>query len=294
MRLSVCIVNWNTRDYLRECLTALREYPPLGGEMEVIVVDNASTDVSAPMVAAEFPEAILLACDANLGYAEGNNLALARATGDALLLLNPDVVVHPESLTRAAAFAAAHPDIAAFGCRLIGTDSKTQPSLRAFPDPGPVLWEYLGVSRLLPHSRRFGAYRMTWFDYESAIEADQPMGSFLWISHKAYALVGGLDPQFPIFFNEVDWCWRAKRGHGLPIWYTPDVVVTHYGGSSTRQVKADMVRESHRALLRFYDKHYGNIAPPVRWLIQTAVGLNEWRLTRGTKLQQKRNSDGYI
>ncbi len=283
MRLSVCIVNWNTRDYLRECLTALQNYPALGNEMEVIVVDNASSDGSAHMVAAEFPEVLLTASAANLGYAEGNNLALERATGDALLLLNPDVIVHPDSLTNAAAFAAAHPGIGAFGCRLVGTDGKTQPSLRSFPDPGPVLWEYLGASRLFPRSRLFGAYRMTWFDYESAMEADQPMGSFLWITRNAYAAVGGMDPQFPIFFNEVDWCWRAKRGHGLPIWYTPDVVVTHYGGGSTRQVKASMVRESHRSLLRFYDKHYAHIAPPVHWLIRTAVLLNEWRLMRRAK-----------
>ena len=283
MRLSVCIVNWNTREYLRECLAALRDYPPVGDDLEVIVVDNASTDGSAPMVADEFPGTVLVASAANLGYAEGNNLALARATGDALLLLNPDVIVRPGSLTRAAEFALSHPNTGAFGCRLVGTDGKTQPSLRSFPDPGPVLWEYLGFSRLFPHSRLFGAYRMTWFDYESAIEADQPMGSFLWISRRAYETVGGMDPQFPIFFNEVDWCWRAKRGHGLSIWYTPNVVVTHYGGGSTRQVKASMVRESHRSLLRFYDKHYSHIAPPVKWLIRTAVLLNEWRLTRRAK-----------
>ena len=283
MRLSVCIVNWNTREYLRECLAALRDYPPVGDDLEVIVVDNASTDGSAPMVADEFPGTVLVASAANLGYAEGNNLALARATGDALLLLNPDVIVRPGSLTRAAEFALSHPNIGAFGCRLVGTDGRTQPSLRSFPDPGPVLWEYLGFSRLFPHSRLFGAYRMTWFDYKSAIEADQPMGSFLWISRRAYETVGGMDPQFPIFFNEVDWCWRAKRGHGLLIWYTPNVVVTHYGGGSTRQVKASMVRESHRSLLRFYDKHYSQIAPPVKWLIRTAVLLNEWRLTHRAK-----------
>ena len=279
MRLSVCIVNWNTRDFLRECLTALLRFPPVNDDMEIIVVDNASGDGSAAVVAAEFPAVVLIAAPTNLGYAEGNNLALQRATGDAVLLLNPDVVVHPESLTRAAEFAASHPKLGAFGCRLVGTDGKTQPSLRSFPEPGPVLWEYLGFSRLFPKSRVFGAYRMTWFDYESIIEADQPMGSFLWLSRAAYEAVGGLDPQFPIFFNEVDWCRRAKQA-GFPIYYTPDVVVTHYGGGSTRQVKPSMVRESHRSLLRFYDKHYPHLAPPVKWLLRTAVLLNERRVLR--------------
>ena len=283
MCLSVCIVNWNTRDYLRECLNALLQSPPAGAEMEVIVVDNAGGDGSAAMVASEFPSVTLLVNADNRGYAEGNNQALGQASGDFLLLLNPDVVVHPESLTRALAFMEEHPDAGALGCRLVGKDGETQQSVRGFPDPGPVLWDAVGLSRLFPRSHLFGAYRMTWFSYDEAAEVDQPMGSFLLLTRAALDEVGLMDPQFPIFFNEVDWCWRAKREHGFSIYYTPEVVVTHYGGSSTRQVKAAMVRESHRSLLRFYDKHYANLTPPVKWLIRGAVLLNEWRLTRRKK-----------
>jgi len=280
MRLTLCIVNWNTRDYLRECLTSAFRYVLDGAELEVIVVDNASGDGSAAVVAEEFPQVILLANSDNRGYAEGNNQALRRAMGDYLLLLNPDVVLHPESLSNALDFMVSHPDAGALGCRLVGTDGQTQRSLRSFPDPGPVLWEFLGLSRLFPRSKRFGAYRMTWFDYASVIEVDQPMGSFLLISRAAFEKVGLMDTQFPIFFNEVDWCWRAKREQGFRIYYSPDVSVTHYGAGSTKQVKASMVRESHRSLLRFYDKHYRALAAPVRWLISRAILLNEWRVLR--------------
>ncbi len=280
MRLSICIVNWNTRDYLRECLAALMKYPPQGVETELIVVDNASGDGSAAMAAQEFPHAIVIANSNNRGYAEGNNQALERATGEYLLLLNPDVVVHSESLTRAVAFMTVHPEAGALGCRLMELDGGTQRSLRSFPDPAPVLWEFLGLSRLFPRSRRFGAYRMTWFDYNSLIEVDQPMGSFLLLTRAAFERVGLMDPQFPIFFNEVDWCWRAKREYGIRIYYAPEVAVTHYGGGSTRQVKASMTRESHRSLLRFYEKHYTSLAAPLRGLIKGAVLLNEWRTLR--------------
>ena len=283
MRLSVCIVNWNTRDYLHECLTALFQHPPAGADMEVIVVDNASADGSASMAASEFPHVGLIGNSDNKGYAEGNNQALARATGDFLLLLNPDVVVHLDSLTNALLFMAQHPDAGALGCRLVGKDGETQRSVRGFPDPGPVLWDAAGLSRLFPRSRLFGAYRLTYFDYDRVSEVDQPMGSFLLLTRAALDQVGLMDPQFPIFFNEVDWCWRAKREQGFPIYYTPDAVVTHYGASSTRQVKAAMVRESHRSLLRFYDKHYARLAPPVRGLIRLAVFFSEWRLTRRAK-----------
>lgn len=280
MLLSVCVVSWNTRDFLRDCLASLSRHPPDGDDWEVIVVDNASGDGTAAMVASEFPQARLIANADNKGYAEGNNQALGAARGDWLLLLNPDVVVHAGALTRALAWMRAHPEAAALGCRLVGPDGKTQPSLRSFPDPGPILWEFLGLSKAFPRSRRFGAYRMTWFGYDRTIEVDQPMGSFLLLTRAAYEAVGGLDPAFPIFFNEVDWCWRAKRGLGLRIFYTPDVSVTHWGAASTRQVRAAMVRESHRSLLRFYDKHYPNLAAPARALLRAAVRLNERRLLR--------------
>ncbi len=278
--LSVCIVNWNTRALLRDCLVSLRDHPPLE-PLEVIVVDNASGDGSAAMVAAEFPDAVLIANPDNRGYAAGNNQALARAAGDVLLLLNPDVVVHPDTLTHALAFLRARPRCAALGCRLVGTDGQAQRSVRGFPDPLPVLWEYLGLARLFPRSRTLGAYRMTFFDYDQAAPVDQPMGTFLMIPRAALEDIGPLDPQFPIFFNEVDWCWRAKRERGWEIWYTPDAVLTHHGGSSTRQAKPAMVRESHRSLLRFYDKHYrGHVPAFLLWLIRRAVLLNERRLLR--------------
>jgi len=278
MRLSICIVNWNTRDFLRECLEALYQYPANGVENQVIVVDNASSDGSAEMVAQSFPQSIMIANSDNLGYAEGNNQAIGRAAGEYLLLLNPDVNVHQESLTRAMEFMIGHPKAGVMGCRLLGRDGQTQRSLRSFPDPGPVLWEFIGLSRLFPQSRLFGAYRLTWFDYSQVMEVDQPMGSFLMITRAAYEKVGLMDTQFPIFFNEVDWCWRAKREQGFSIYYTPDVTVTHYGAGSTRQVRAEMVRESHRSLLRFYDKHYMHIAAPLRWLIRSAILLNERRV----------------
>lgn len=273
--LSICIVNWNTRDLLRGCLASLDTYPP-DEPWEAIVVDNASSDGSADMVRTEFPQVTLLANSENKGYAEGNNQALSQAQGDTLLLLNPDVVLHPQTLSASLAFLRTHPRCGALGCRLVGPDGETQRSVRGFPEPSPVLWEYLRLSRLFPRSRTFGAYRMTYFNYNHAAPVDQPMGTFLMIPRAAFDAVGLMDPQFPIFFNEVDWCWRAKREQGWEVWYTPDAVLTHYGGASTRQVKPAMIRESHRSLLRFYDKHFRSRAlAPLRTVMRLAVKANE-------------------
>lgn len=278
--LSILIVNWNTRELLRDCLQSLQTYPS-SEPMEVWVLDNASSDGSAQMVQTEFSTVNLLACERNLGYAAGNNLLLQRARGEYLLLLNPDTEVTEGALDTAVQYLRQHPEVAALGAKLVHPDGRVQRSVRGFPEPEAVLWEYLGLARLFPRSRRFGAYRMTWFTYDHIAEVDQPMGTFLLLSRRAVRAVGLMDERFPIFFNEVDWCYRAKR-KGWKIIFHPEVVIIHHGGASTRQVRPQMVWESHRSLLRFYEKHYRQRLPTLLyWLIRASVIVNAWLVTRG-------------
>jgi len=273
MQLSIIIVNWNTKDYLRRCLASIREHP-FSGSAEVIVVDNASSDSSAEMVKEEFPEVVLLANEENLGYAEGNNQGIERAGGEHVLLLNPDTEVNAGTLDVLSQFLDAHSDAAAVSCRLIGPDGKVQSSCRSFPDPAGVLYEYSRLSRLFPRSRVFGSYRMTYFDYATEAEVDQPMASCLMLTRKALDDVGLFDEEFPIFFNEVDWLFCARE-KGWKVYFTPAAEIIHHGGASTRQVKPEMVRQSHRSLAAFYRKHYKRRIPaPLYWFIMAAISVN--------------------
>ena len=181
--LSICIVNWNTRDLLLGALASIYDAPPNFG-FEVIVVDNNSRDGSAGAVRERFPQAQLIANADNTGYAAGNNQAMERACAAYNLLLNPDVILPPGGLDKAVAFMEQHPDAGALGVRQVHPDGSLQKSARGFPTPMAVLWELLGLSRLLPGSRVFGAYRMTWFDYAHMAEVDQPMGTFLLLRRK--------------------------------------------------------------------------------------------------------------
>jgi len=265
---------------LRSCLQSLRRYP-LREPMEVWVLDNASCDGSAQMVQQEFPEVRLIVSDCNLGYAAGNNMLIQKAQGEYLLLLNPDTEVTEGALDTALRYMQAHPEVGALGAKLIHPDGRVQRSVRAFPEPQAVLWEYLGLARLFPRSRRFGAYRMTWFTYEQIAEVDQPMGTFLMLSRRAVEDVGLMDEQFPIFFNEVDWCYRAKA-RGWKIVFHPEVVIVHHGGASTRQIRPQMIWESHRSLQKFYQKHYRHrLAKPVYGWIIASISLNAWLRTLG-------------
>lgn len=253
--MSIAIVNWNTTCLLSKLVRSIQTYAP-SFEYEIIVVDNASGDFDGQAFGAEFPDVRVIANPDNAGYARGNNQAFEVATGDWVLLLNPDTRVTEGALEALVRFMESHPDAGAAGGRLVKPDGSIERSARSFPYPGPIAWEYLGLSRLFPRSPLFGAYRMTRFAYDSVAEVDQPMGSCLIISRKALDEVGPFDEQFPIFFNEVDWLFRANQ-KGYSTYFTPEAVVIHEGGAGTKQAgRRRMIRESHDSLLRFYRKHF--------------------------------------
>lgn len=268
-------MNWNTRELLRACLHSLYRHS-LTETFEVIVVDNASSDGSAAMVCTEFPQATLIANTENLGYARGNNQAMQQARGEFVLLLNPDTEVFPETLNRAVAFLRAHPESGAIGAKQRFPDGRVQASVRGFPTPANLLFEVSGLARLFPHSRKLGGYRMRWFDYNHTAEVDQPMATFLMTRRAVIERVGLMDEDFPLFFNDVDWCYRIKQA-GWKIYFVPEVEILHHGGASTRQVRLSAIHESHRALERFYQKHYhGRLNPLLYGLCIGAIRLGGW------------------
>lgn len=279
MKLSILIVNWNTKDLLRRCLESIRENPA-SCDTEIIVVDNASSDGSASMVSAEFGDVTLLANSKNTGYAEGNNKGLEITTGDYILLLNPDTEVRPGALDTMLEFLQSHSDAAAVACRLVHPDGRTQSSCRGFPEPWSILFEYMRLSRLFPKNRRFGTYRMTYFDYSEESEVDQPMASCMMIPAKTFESIGVFDVNFPIYFNDVDWCYRAKS-QGKKIYFTPNAEVIHHVGGSTRQVKPAMIVESHKSLKKFYNKHYRKKIPALLYmLIMSAISASSFFQSR--------------
>lgn len=273
MRLSIVIVNWNTTNLLKQCLKSIAAFPP-EGDYEIIVVDNASSDFDETRFRAEFPDVHIIANAENAGYAKGNNQGIAIANGKFVLLLNPDTQVTEGALEALLKFMEEHPDAAAAGPRLVRPNGAVEQSVRSFPYPGPIAWEYLGLSRIFPKSWTFARYRMRPFSYTQEAEVDQPMGSCLILSRQALDSVGLMDESFPIFFNEVDWLYRAKQ-KGYKIYFTPAATVIHHGAASTSQVdRRIMLRESHESLIRFYKKHFRDLLPkPVYWLAILAIRL---------------------
>ena len=280
--LSILIVNWNTREYLRACLSSL-ETACADLNHEIIVVDNASHDGSAAMVSAHFPHVFLVASEQNLGFAAGNNLAFEKSRGQWIWLLNPDTEVLRDAAQTMIAFLErstpdqstpelgnAQPNIrcgAVASALIDARTQKPQKSCRTFPTPAALWAEASLLAKKFPRSRSFGFYKMGWWNYRGARRVEQPMASSFMMRREAIesiydAKIGGLfDEDFPIFFNDVDLCWRLNRG-GWEIWYLPQAEVLHHGGASTQQIQAAMIAESHRSLRVFYEKHYRSILSP--------------------------------
>lgn len=275
--LSILIVTWRTKEPLRACLQSIHDHPP-SEPWEVIVVDNDGQDGSAQMVREQFPWAKLLVPGQNLGYAAGNNLAFSQAQGEWLLTLNPDTEFEDDSLQRALEALDRQESWGALGAKLVGTDGQIQPSVRGFPTLLGILGNLLGLDRLLPRSA-WGSYRLRAFDYEAESPAPQPMGTFLLFRKLALQAVGDprrpFDESFPIFFNEVD-LLKRMADVGWPCGYTPTAHVRHLHGAGTRQVRANMVWESHRSLARYLRKHARSWERPFLPLVGAALWLAAW------------------
>ncbi len=311
--LAIVILNWNTRDLLRECLRSV--FASRGDfTYRVCVVDNASSDGSAEMVATEFPPALLLRSPENGGFAAGNNLGLRafgfreqasrlkaqdsslKSQGSSLkaqdsisnlqspstlqtpaflLLLNPDTVLLPEVLADMLAYMQRRPEAGAAGPKLVLPDGSLDLACRrSFPTPEVSFYRMIGLSRLRPRSPRFGRYNMTFADPDLETEVDSVVGAFMLVRREAVEQAGLLDERFFMYGEDLDWAFRIKQA-GWKIYYNPAVTVRHVKRAASRQ-NPKAQSEFYRAMLLFNQKHFRASTPgPLNLLVVAGIYL-QW------------------
>jgi len=268
-QVSACVVNWNTVDLLRDCLRSL-ELQLHGASIETIVVDNASSDGSAEMVAQEFPHVTLVANRENLKFARANNQAMMRARGKYVLLVNSDIVALPGAIERMAAYLDDHPDAGMVTCKLVYPDGRPQNSCLNFPTLFTEFSDLTTMQRRHPRSPFWARYTMAGWNHGETRDVEQPMASFVMARREVLDTVGYLDPQFPIYYNDVDWC-RRIRNAGWSIVFLADASVIHHRRASTDQLGGWRVVEHHRGKRTFYRKHYGALGYGLMWLMNVAI-----------------------
>lgn len=251
--LSVVILSWNTRELLRECLESMRG--GTGGlATEVLVVDNASSDGSADMVAEAFPEARLFRNAGNRGYAGGVNQGLRESRGERICLLGSDTRVFPDTLPLLAAFLDAHPDAGAVAPRILNPDGSLQGGCMRFPTLTTVLWWDTPLQAWWPESRELRRYRLKDWDHRGTRQIEQPPGTCLMVRRATVDRIGLMDERLWLFFNDVDWALRMWKA-GAPIWYVDEARIIHHLGRSTAQF-LDYAPQWYGNRIAFYRKHY--------------------------------------
>ena len=290
--VSICIVTFQTRDYLQKCLESIERHPP-SGAYEIILVDNGSTDGTAEMVRAGFPGVRLTELGANTGFTAPMNRALRQASGAYLLLLNPDTLVHPQAFDRLVAFMEAHSEVGICGPKVLNTDGSLQkPCRRGESTPWAVLSYFLGLSALFPRSRFFGGYLMSYMGEDETHAVAGVAGSCMLIRRKLVEEIGYLDERFFAYQEDADYCYRARQA-GWKVFYVPAAQITHYGGEGGSRVQPyRSIYQWHRSYFLYYRK---NLASRYfflfNWLYYLAM-LVKLALAMGTNLLRSQKFAG--
>ena len=279
--LSVIVVSFNTRDLLRRSLRAMQAACS-GLQHEIIVVDNASHDGSADMVANEFEHVTLVRAPHNLGFAAANNLGRRSARGQFLALINPDAFPEPGALAAAVTRLRQLPEVGMVGGLLVGKEGQLEPSARLFPSPLNDLLALSGLAARFAGSRFFGRFDRTWADPMQPAQVDWVPGAYCLVRQAALQETGFFDERFFLYYEEVDLCRRLKQA-GYTVEYWPELRATHWGGESSKTVGGQTLSGHGRQLtlwrmrsaLLYYRKHHG-------WLVARLAASVEmaWHTVR--------------
>lgn len=290
MNLSVIVVSYNTVDLTLQTLDAIQKSLALTPELtyELIVVDNASTDASPAKILSYKPVSsqctyIPLLSKENNGFGAGNNLGIAKATGDYVLLLNSDLIADTVNFAQLIDYMDTHPKVGGLTVRVELPSGQIDPaSHRGFPTPWRALTYFTKLQALTMHlpylNRLFGGYHMTYQDLHTTHEIDSPTAAFFMIRGPLLRQLNGFDEKFFMYGEDIDLAMRMKEA-GYTIVYHPVATVLHLkhqSGLKTKKKKTQSVTTFHfyNAMKLFYDKHYASHYPRlVNWMIHTAIDL---------------------
>lgn len=259
----IIIVTYQSADHIQDCLASL---PPAGAEkkLTILVIDNASSD-GTPALLAEGAHTVSqprVTCAVihnreNSGFTRAVNQGLSqRPAGAAVLFLNPDTVLPPNSLSALLQklYTGDRIGVVAPQLRFPPESSQDiQPSCRRFPIYWDLFCEFAGLTLLFPRSRVFNRWKMGDFDHLTSREVDQPQGAFLLARPEVVTQVGAWDERFPLFFSDVDWCRRVWQA-GWKIRFESQIFVWHTQGASVRRIKPAAIWSSHVSFWRYFRK----------------------------------------
>lgn len=263
--ISIIIVSWNAKDFLLNCLESIKAQT-LSATMEIIVVDNASSDGSPEAVEKKYPDVHLIRNDQNYGFAKANNIGIKESKGRYICLINSDVKVLSECLTRLYDYIEKNPSIGIIGPRILNSDLSIQCTCRRFPSLWNNLCSAMALSRLFTNSQIFSGEEMFYFKHDVILGVNALSGCFLMVRREAFEKVGYLDDQFFMYSEDIDWCKRFWQA-GWQLVFFPDAESIHYGGASSANTPLRFSVELEESLFQYWTKHHDKFSSYVLFCI---------------------------
>jgi hypothetical protein len=257
MKTSVIIVSWNAKSFLLKCIESVLRQSPRDS-LEVIVVDNASSDGSPQAVRDCYPAVTLIANDGNVGFAKANNIGIRASRGEYLFLINSDVVVSEGCFEKSLHYMAEHPEIGMLGPKIVGIDGKVQRSCMGYPSLWNTLCRALALDSLFPHSRLFGSHLLTFWNHDETRPVEVINGCFWILRRSAIEQVGLLDERFFFYGEDLDWCRRFNES-GWKVVFFADAEALHYGGGSSSNAPVKFDVEMQRANYQYWTRHHSRV-----------------------------------
>lgn len=301
--LSIIILNYNTSDWLENVLSSIEAFPIKKNELEVIVVDNASSDNSVQVVREQFPQVKLVQSTDNGGFAKGNNQGIKVATSRFVMLLNSDAEFTAKTdLDACIRYLDEHEGVGVLTPKLILPDGSIDlASHRGEPTPWAAFSYFSGLEKLIPNSTLFGQYHQTWQDFNTVHEIEACSGAAMIVRSSAIAEVGLLDENFFMYAEDLDWCKRF-RDQGYTVIFFPKCEIIHHKYKSGQNKKPEVVNPEnflnipgfsrkpkqkniarfhfYETMKQYYTKHYQKNSPVQTWIIHKTVDVLHWLKNR--------------
>ena len=273
MKLSIVIVNYNVKEFLTQCLDSIFK-SQTQYDYEVIIVDNSSKDSGRDQLCATFEHIIWVDNIENVGFGRANNQGFSLAKGVYTLILNPDTVLQEDTIEKCVSYLIAHPKVGGLGIKGIDGSGQFLPeSKRALPTPLVALWKITGLSSIFPKSSVFARYHLGHLSPEENHEVDILVGCFMMIPTKLLLSVGGFDPQYFMYGEDIDLSYELQKTGHKNIYFSESQII-HYKGESTKRGSLNYVRMFYKAMVLFAKKQFtGSSAAAYSLLIYLGIYL---------------------
>lgn len=255
--ISIIIVNYNVKDFLFQCLKSI-EKAEQNLSVEVIVVDNYSKDGSVNYLSPLFPKVKFISLEENVGFGRANNIGFEQSKGKYFLILNPDTILEENTLVVMMDYLDTHQEVGIAGCKVLNADGTFQVACRrGFPTPWVAFTKLFGLQMLFPKSKIFARYNQTFLSTDETYYIESIVGAFMFARRETIEQIGGFDPDFFMYAEDIDLCYRATK-ENWKIAYVHTTSIIHYKGESTKRSSDNELKNFYKAMEIYAQKHYAN------------------------------------